>query len=134
MTSFAAVLMYVVWIQLLALSYAFPRVPMVLMGTKKPDTWERDKPNTDHVFMVRAKGAHLNCVENFALFAAVVVIAALMDKSAVVDQVAGYFIAARIGQSVAHLAGTALPILLLRGGLFLAQLGMIFWVCFKLLA
>lgn len=133
MTGFAAVLLYVVWMQVLALSYAFPRVPQVLLGKRRADSWERNAVSIDPPILVRAKGAHLNCVENFALFAAVVVIAALMGKSAVVDQLAGWILLARIGQSVAHVAGTALPIMLLRGGFFIAQVGMVFWVCWQLL-
>ena len=133
MTGFAAVLLYVVWMQVLTLSYAFPRVPLIFLGKRRADAWERTAPNTDPAFMVRAKGAHLNCVENFALFAAVVVVAALMGKSAVVDQVACYLLMARVGQSISHLISTALPFVLLRATLFLAQLLMIFWVCWQLL-
>lgn len=133
MTGFTAVLLYVVWLQVLTLAYAFPRVPLALLGKKRMDAWERTEPNTDPGFMVRAKGAHLNGVENFALFAAVVVVAALMGKSAVVDQIACWFLIARIGQSVSHLLGTAMPLVLLRATFFLAQVGMIFWVCWQLL-
>jgi len=133
MTGFAAVLLYVVWLQLLMLAYAFPRLPMAIIGKKRLDSWERTEANADPALLVRAKGAHLNGVENFALFAAVVVIAALMGKSAVVDQVAGYILLARIGQGVTHLMGTATPFMLIRATLFLAQVGMIFWACYQLL-
>ncbi len=133
MTGFAAVLLYVVWLQLLTLSYAFPRVPLALLGKRRLDAWERTEPNTDPGFMVRAKGAHLNGVENFALFAAVVVIAALMGKSAVVDELACWFLLARIGQGVTHLLGTAVPLVLLRATFFLAQVCMIFWAVWQLL-
>ena len=133
MTGFAAVLLYVVWMQVLMLSYAFPRVPLALLGKKRLDGWERTEPNSDPGIMVRAKGAHLNCVENFALFASVVVIAALMGKSAVVNDLAGYILLARIGQSVTHLVGTSTPFVLIRAGFFLAQVSMIFWICWQLL-
>lgn len=133
MTGFAAVLLYVVWLQLLTLSYAFPRIPMSLIGKLPMDNWERTRPNTDPDFMVRAKGAHLNGTENFALFLAVVVIAALMGKSAVIDTVAGWILLARIGQGVAHLVGTAMPFVLIRATFFLAQVVLIFWACWQLL-
>jgi hypothetical protein len=64
MTPFAAVLLYVCWTMFLALFYAFPRVPKSLFGGVPIDSWERDKPLRDPAFMVRAKGAHLNCLEN----------------------------------------------------------------------
>ena len=133
MTGFTAVLLYVVWLQVLTLAYSFPRVPLALLGKKRLDAWERTQPNTDPGFMVRAKGAHLNGVENFALFAAVVVVAALMGKSAVVDQIACCFLLARVGQGVSHLLGTAIPLVLLRATFFLAQVVMIFWACWQLL-
>lgn len=133
MTGFVAVLLYVVWMQLLALSYAFPRVFIALSGKRRLDAWERTEVNTDPGVMVRAKGAHLNCVENFALFAGVVVVAALMGKSAVVDQVAGFILLARIGQSVTHIIGTAAPLMLIRAVFYLSQIGMMFWACWQLL-
>lgn len=134
MTGFTAVLLYVVWIQVLTLAYAFPRVPMALFGSRKFSDWERTEANRDPAVMVRAKGAHLNCVENFPLFAGVVVVAALLDKSAVVDAIAVYILLARIGQSVSHLISAAPLFVLLRATFFLAQVGMIFWLCYQLLA
>lgn len=134
MTGFIAVLLYVVWMQVLTLAYAFPRVPMAILGDHKFADWERTEANRDPPFMVRAKGAHLNCVENFPLFAAVVVIAALMGKSAVVDGLAIFILVARIGQSVSHVISTAPAFVLLRATFFLAQVGMIFWICYQLIA
>lgn len=134
MTGFIAVLLYGVWMQMLTLLYAFPRVPMALFGSRKFSDWERTELNTDPGFMVRAKGAHLNCVENFPIFAAVVVIAALMSKGAVVDGLAPCVLLARIGQSLSHILSTAPTFVLLRAAFFLSQVGMIFWMCFKLIS
>jgi len=134
LTGFIAVLLYVGWMQLLTLAYAFPRVPMALFGNRKFADWERAEVNRDPAFMVRAKGAHLNCVENFPLFAAVVVIAALMGKSPVVDGLAPLILVARVGQSLSHLISTAPAFVLLRATFFLAQVGMIFWVCYELIS
>ncbi len=134
MTGFIAVVLYVAWMQTLTLAYAFPRVPMALFGGRKFADWERAEVNRDPSFMVRAKGAHLNCVENFPLFAAVVVIAALMDKSPVVDSLAIFILVARVGQSLSHLISTAPAFVLLRATFFLAQVGMIFWICYQLVA
>ena len=134
MTGFIAVLLYVVWMQSLTLAYACPRVPMALFGGRKFADWERAEVNRDPPFMVRAKGAHLNCVENFPLFAAVVAIAALMDKSPVVDGLAVFILVARVGQSLSHLIRTAPAFVLLRATFFLAQVGMMFWICYQLIA
>ena len=134
MTGLIAVLLYVVWTQLLTLAYAFPRVPLALFGDRKFSDWERAEINRDPAFMVRAKGAHLNCVENLPLFAAVVVIAALMGKSAVVDGPAVFILVARLGQSLSHLISTAPAFVLLRATFFLAQVGTMFWICYRLIA
>jgi len=133
MTGLIAVLLYVCWTQLLTLAYAFPRVPMALFGERKFSDWERTEVNRDPPIMVRAKGAHLNCVENFPLFAAVVVIAALMGKSAVIDGPAILILVARVGQSLAHLVSTAPAFVLLRATFFLAQVGTMFWACYQLI-
>jgi uncharacterized MAPEG superfamily protein len=133
MTGFTAVLLYIVWTLLLALSYAFYRVPIALSGRKPMDHWERGKSSDDPGILQRAKSAHLNCLENFPLFLAVVAIAALMQKSAVVDAVAAYILYARIGQSVVHLIGTSFILILLRATLFLTQVGLIFYIVWKLL-
>lgn len=133
MTGFTAVLLYIVWTFILALSYATYRVPFVLTAKKRADHWERGKPSDDPAVLVRAKGAHLNCVENFPLFAAVVVIAALMGKSPVADALAAYVLYARIGQSLAHVLGTSLPLVLLRATLFLTQVALVLVMVWGLL-
>lgn len=133
MTGFTAVLIYIAWTLALTMLYAFPRVPQILLGRKRADSWERNQPSIDPVFMVRAKGAHLNCVENFPLFAGVVCVAALMNRSAVVDSVAAIFIAARLAQSTAHLIGTNLPLIGLRATLFLVQVLLMFYMVWQLL-
>lgn len=133
MTGLTAVVAYIIWTMALAMFYAFPRVPQVLLGKKSADTWERTKAPTDPDFLVRAKGAHLNCLENFPLFAAVVIVAVLMQKTAAVDAVAAYVIYARIGQSVAHILGTSLPLVLIRATLFLVQVLLTFYMAFSLL-
>ena len=133
MTGLTAVLLYAGWTMLLALIYASPRVPQVLMGKKPADAWTRGKPSVDPAILVRANHAHMNCVENFALFAAVVVVAALMQKSPVVDAVAAWILCARVAQSTVHLIGTSFILVLIRATLFLVQVALLFWVIWNLL-
>ena len=133
MSGFTAVLLYIVWTLLLALAYAGYRVPLILIGSKRADHWERGQPSDDPPVLVRAKGAHLNCIENFPLFAAVVVVAALLGKSAVVDGVAAYVLYARIGQSVVHLIGTSLPLIAIRATLYLIQVALVLYMAWSLL-
>lgn len=133
MTGYTAVLLYAAWTLALALMYALPRVPQALLGKQKADAWSRGQPNPDPPILVRANHAHANCVENFAIFAAVVVVAGLMQKSAVVDAFAGAVLAARIGQSTVHLIGTSFVLVLIRATLFLAQVALIAAMIWQLL-
>ncbi|MGB1203983.1 MAG: MAPEG family protein, partial [Alloalcanivorax venustensis] len=76
MTGFTALLIFVILSLLLAMTYAGYRVPQIFLGNKKANHWERNQPVDDPAFLVRAKGAHLNCLENLPLFAALVLTAA----------------------------------------------------------
>lgn len=133
MSGFTAVLLYAVWMLVLMLMYAFPRVPLILTGKKKVEAYSRSAPNTDPAFLMRAQHAHANCVENFPIFAAVVVVAALMQKSAVVDALAAYVLYARIAQSSIHLVSASFVPVLLRATFFLVQVGLILWMIWQLL-
>lgn len=133
MTAFAAVLYYVLWTTALMLIYAGPRIPMAALGARRLDSWERNQPVTDAAFYQRAKGAHLNCLENLPLFAAVVLIAAAMGKTAVVDPLAMYVLYARVAQSAVHLIGNSSPLVFVRAGFFIVQVGLVAYMAVMLL-
>jgi uncharacterized MAPEG superfamily protein len=133
MTGFTAVLLYAAWTLALMLIYAFPRVPLILAGKKTVDAYSRSAVNTDLPMLLRANHAHANCVENFPIFAAVVVVAALMQKSAVVDAFAAYVLYARVAQSVTHLIGANFPLVMIRATFFLVQVGLILYMIWQLL-
>ena len=133
MNAFTAVLLYAAWTLLLPIGYAAIRVPMIAAGKKRADNWERGKPNDDPPVLVRAKNAHLNCTENFPVFAAVVVVAALLGKIAVADAVAAYVLYARLAQSIVHIIGTSMALIALRGTFYFVQVVLIFYMIWKLL-
>jgi len=134
MTAFTAVLLYAAWTLLLPVVYAGTiRVPMIVAGRKKADHWERGKPGDDPPVLMRMKNAHLNCVENFPIFAAVVVIAALLGRMPAIDSIAAYVLYARIVQTVAHVAGTSLPLIAIRGAFYAFQVLLTFYMIAKLL-
>ena len=134
MNAFTAVLLYAAWTLLLPLIYAGTiRVPSIAAGRKRADHWERGKPIDDPPVLARTKNAHLNCTENFPVFAAIVVVAALLGKIAVADALAGYVLFARVAQSVAHMLGTSLPLIALRGLFYFVQVALMFWMIWKLL-
>jgi len=128
MTGFTAVLLYAAWMLLLPIVYAGYRVPMIAAGRRRAHHWERGKPTDDPALLARAKNAHLNCVENFPAFAAVVCIGALLGKSAPIDALAAYVFYARIAQSVAHLIGTSMPLILVRGTFYTIQVVLILYM------
>jgi uncharacterized MAPEG superfamily protein len=119
--AYNAVLLYAGWILVLALFYALPRVPQALLGHKRIDSWERGKESTDPMFLQRAKSAHLNCLENFPVFAAVVAIAGLMGQIDAINGIAVFVLYARIAQSIAHILGTSFILVFSRATFFLAQ-------------
>lgn len=132
MNGFESLLLYVIWMLVLTLFYAFPRVPLALTGKKPIDSWERNKPVNDPALLQRAKGAHLNCVEGIGPFAAVVVVGSLMGQSALIDSLALYVAYARIAQGVSHLLGTSFVLVLLRATFFLAQVAIVLYLAFRL--
>lgn len=132
MSAYTAVLLYVIWMLVLMLLYAAPRIPQALMGTKPIDSWERGREPVDPACLQRIKAAHMNCVENFPLFAAVVAIAALTGQLAAVG-VAAYVFYARVIQSVIHMTGTSFIQILLRATFFLIQVGLILYMAIRLI-
>lgn len=133
MTGMTALLIYIVWTLILALSYATYRLPLVLTGKKAANHWERGKEVDDPAILVRAKAAHLNCLENLPLFAALVLVAAATGQSDTVNALAGFIVAARIGQSLVHLIGTSFPLVFIRASLFLAQVALMLYLAFALM-
>lgn len=133
MTAYTAVLLFAVWTIALALMYAGPRIPQALLGKRPADAWTRGNPPIDPPILIRAHHAHLNCLETFPLFAAVVVIGGLMGEAAALAGMAALVLYARIGQSVVHLIGTAFVLVLIRATLFIAQIVLILLMIAKLL-
>lgn len=132
MTGIEALMYYVLWMFALVLFYGSYRVPLSLTGKKAINHWERGNPVDDPGVVVRARHAHANCVENIALFAAVVLAAAALGKSAVVDGLAAYVIGARVAQSLVHLIGTSAMLVWIRATLFFIQVGLIGYMAYTL--
>ncbi|BET27096.1 putative MAPEG superfamily protein [Limnobacter thiooxidans] len=132
MNAYNAVMLYAGWILVLALFYALPRVPQALLGQKRIDSWERGKESTDPMFLQRAKSAHLNCLENFPVFAAVVAIAGLMGQIDTINGLAAFVLYARIGQTISHILGTSFILVFSRATFFLAQVFLTLYMVYLL--
>jgi uncharacterized MAPEG superfamily protein len=133
MSAFTAVLLYAAWTLLLPTIYASIRVPLIASGKKRADAWERGKSVDDPPLLMRMKNAHLNCTENFAVFAAVVIVAALLGKMAVADLLAPYVLYARLVQGLVHISGTSFTQIALRGLFYAIQVALIAYMIISLL-
>ncbi|MAA76196.1 MAG: hypothetical protein CMN28_16010 [Salinisphaeraceae bacterium] len=132
MDAYTAVLLYAGWMLVLTLAYAFPRIPLALTGQKSIDSWERGKESPDPAIQQRMKAAHMNCVENFPVFAAVVVAAGLMNELAAIGGLAAWVFYARLGQSLVHISGTSFVQIMLRATFFVAQVFIILYMIYLL--
>ncbi len=121
MTGITALLLFAAWTLALMFIYVGPRVALVLAMKKPANSWGRDDRNEDPAFLVRAKHAHLNCLENLPVFAAIVLAGVALGKSAVVDQVAMWVLYARLAQSGVHLIGVSHWLVFIRANFLIVQ-------------
>lgn len=130
MTGITALLIFAAWTLLMPLIYAGGyRTGLVLMGKKPANSWTRGVPVEEPAFFTRVQHAHMNCVENLPIFAAIVLAAVALGQTAVIDALAVYFIAARIAQSVTHWIGTTHWLVFLRANFFFVQVIIsIYWI------
>ena len=121
MTGITALLLFAVWTLVLMFIYAGYRIALVLAMKKKANSWTRGQPTDDPPFITRASHAHINCVENLPVFAAIVLAAYALGKVPVVDTVAAWVLYLRIAQSVTHLIGISHWLVFIRGTFFTLQ-------------
>ncbi len=82
----------------------------------------------------RITRAHLNCIETLPVFAALVAAAGFSNQWAVMEGTVMYILYARLGQSVVHMASTAMPMVFLRGGLFTVQVLLLLYYAWQMLS
>jgi len=86
-------------------------------------------------FMQRLARAHANCVEGLPIFGGLMLVAVVMGRSAVTDPLAYVFLAARIVQSLIHLASLSALAVTLRFSAFAVQLAIgVYWAARLLLS
>lgn len=79
-------------------------------------------------FMQRLARAQANCVESLPIFGSLMIIAVVAGKSAITDPLAYYFLAARVLQSLIHLASLSAMAVTLRFAAFAVQMGIgVYW-------
>lgn len=113
---------FVFWTVFLVGSIGIARVKQVAAGKAAPNSFTAGQPHGTDAYW-RLNRAHLNCVENLPLFAAVVLtghVTGLTDGSfATMAQV---YVAARVAQSTIHVASGSLNAVNARFACFLVQI------------
>lgn len=131
--SILSLLGFVAWALALLMVGIGYRAAMVFSFTKKADAWTRGRDPEDPAIFKRAGDAYLNCLEMLPMFGAVILAAAVTDNLAVTNGLALIFLAARIGQSVAHVISVHhLMIFCVRFPLFMVQVALLVWWLLKL--
>ena len=112
-------LLFVAWIIALVIALTVARFRHLARGGSVRDLGIPD----DRRLIWRLFRAHVNCIENLPLFAAVVLIAtATGRRSGALDILALVYLSARLGQSISHVSPGAGLRFNVRFGFFLVQL------------
>lgn len=109
------------------------RCRLVMQKAVPPNGFTPDNANLSP-FMQRLARAHANCLEGLPLFGGLMLVALLAGRSALTDPLAMVLLAARILQSVFHLASLSVLAVNLRFAAFAVQLGIAIYWAWGLLA
>jgi uncharacterized MAPEG superfamily protein len=114
---------FVAWTVTLLSGIGIARVAAVVRGEKQANEFPSGVPHGGDGYW-RLNRAHLNCVENLPLFAAVVLVATVAGvKAPLLDTLARVYLGARIGQSLAHVSSGGVLAVNVRFTFFLVQVG-----------
>jgi uncharacterized MAPEG superfamily protein len=131
-STITALLGFAAWFVLLSLTMAVYRTALVNQGRPANSF----SPNGAELppFGQRLTRARDNCFETLPLFAAIALAASAIGRFDVTDPLAPWLLGARLAQSTIHLISTSVPAVLLRAGLFFAQMFVYAWWIWRLLA
>lgn len=133
--SIAVLLGYTAWTMALVFVVVNYRMLPVLGGKTVANSWTRGGQTwADSPVITRIAHAHLNCLENLPLVAAVLLSAQALGQGAVTDahNLPCVLLAARIGQSVVHIIAVNHWMVILRAVLYTVQMLILIWWLLKL--
>jgi uncharacterized MAPEG superfamily protein len=130
-TTLTALLGFAAWFIVLTIVFGLYRIGLVFSGKKAANTFAVDGSDLPGLGQ-RLTRARDNCYETLPVFAAIALVAHLSGRATVTDPLAMWVLYARIGQSLAHVASTSVPFVLLRANLFFAQILIYAWWCLRL--
>lgn len=122
-----ALTLFVVWSLLLIILMESIRTMLVLTKEVPANGFSPDNANLSP-FMQRLARAHANCIEGLPVFGGLMLIAVVSSQPAITDSLAYVFLAARVTQSLIHLASVSPMAVTLRFSAFAVQLAIaIYW-------
>ncbi len=133
-TPILVLLLFAAWTILMVLLFGFYRWKSVFTGTVPKGGFPSDVPPKDGWYR-RALQAHKNCVENLAVYAAIVVALSFSGlDTPVLNNLAIAVIVARVMQSLIHVfMNQTRPIIMVRFTFFLVQVVSFIWMIFIIL-
>jgi uncharacterized MAPEG superfamily protein len=121
---------YIIWTMLLLLALAAYRTSLAKeRNSLKFNADGSDVPD----FGQRLTRAQANCSESFAIMGGTMLLALATNSAVITDGLALILLAARLGQSIVHLASTSAMAIQVRFVLFLIQFGICGYWLFKIL-
>lgn len=127
-TSLTALLGFIAWTLFLLVLMEAIRSKLVLTGEVPANGFNPENTNLSP-FMQRLARAHANCLEGLPIFGGLLLLAAVTGKTSVTDPLAYVLLAARIVQSVIHLASLSPAAVTARFTAFAVQVGIaMYWV------
>ena len=124
---------FIAWSLALLVLMELVRTKLVLTRAVPADAFRPDNANLSP-FMQRLARAHANCVEGLPIFGGLMVVALLAGEAAVTDPLAYALLAARIVQSLVHLASTSATAVTIRFSAFVVQMAIAVYWAVRLLA
>ncbi|WP_374667508.1 MAPEG family protein [Ramlibacter sp.] len=126
--SLTALLGFMAWTLVLLVLMEAIRSKLVLTGEVPANGFNPENTNLSP-FMQRLARAHANCLEGLPIFGGLLLLAAVAGKTSVTDPLAYLLLAARIVQSVIHLASLSPAAVTARFTAFAVQVGIaVYWV------
>jgi len=124
MTSPSALILtaLIVWALLLLILMEILRTRLVVTGHIAANAFAPDNAGLSP-FMRRLARAHANCLEGLPIFGGLLVVSLLTGRADLTDPLTPWLLAARIVQSLIHLASTSVMAVNLRFAAFAVQLG-----------
>lgn len=119
----------------LAVIYVGYRTALVLSRRAPANSWTQGAPShEDPAWVIRFQNAHLNCLENLPLYAAVVLGAYVSGQLSLLEGLAWIYFGARVAQVLIHVISTSPTFVFLRANVWFVQLAILAYWIYALLA